>query len=64
MGNGDGTNLGKAFKPLLEQHPAHSGVHLLSNGRDAFVGRAVSARLADSFNLDEVLRKMQESGTK
>ena len=47
IGDGDSTGLGKAFKPQLEQHPTLSGVHLLGNGLDAFVGRAVSARLAE-----------------
>jgi len=32
---------------LLERHPTLSGVHLLAHGRDAFAGRAVSARLAE-----------------
>ena len=47
IGDGDGTSLGKAFKPQLGQHPTQSGVRLLGNGLDAFVGRAVSARLAE-----------------
>ncbi len=47
IGDGAGTGLGKAFKSQLERHPAESGIHLLSNGLDAFVGRAVSARLAE-----------------
>lgn len=41
------TTLGKVFKPLLTQHPGLAGVHLLGNGRDAFVGRAVLSRLAE-----------------
>ena len=45
--DGDNTSLGKAFKPRLVQHPTQSGVHLLGNGLDAFVGRAVSASLAE-----------------
>jgi len=40
IGGGDETGLGKAFSPLLEQHPDQSGVVLLGNGRDAFVARA------------------------
>ncbi len=47
VSDGDRTGLGRAFQPLLEQHPAQSGVRLLGNGLDAFVGRAVSARLAE-----------------
>ena len=47
IGGGGGTSLGKAFRPLLEEHPGQSGVHLLGNGLDAFVGRAVLARLAE-----------------
>jgi putative cardiolipin synthase len=45
--DGDSTSLGKAFKPQLEEHPTLSGVRLLGNGLDAFVGRAVSAHLAE-----------------
>ena len=47
IGDGDSTSLGKAFRPELEQHPTLSGVHLLGNGLDAFVARAVSARSAE-----------------
>jgi putative cardiolipin synthase len=47
IGDGASTSLGKAFKAQLEQHPTQSGVHLLGDGVDAFVGRAVSARLAE-----------------
>ena len=47
IGDGAGTSLGKALKSRLERHPSQSGIHLLSNGLDAFVGRAVSARLAE-----------------
>jgi putative cardiolipin synthase len=47
IGDGDSTSLGKAFKPQLEQHPGQSGVYLLGKGLDAFVGRAVLARLAE-----------------
>ena len=47
IGDGASTSLGKAFRAQLEQHPTQSGVHLLGNGLDAFVGRAVSARLAE-----------------
>jgi len=41
------TPLGKVFKPLLEQHPGLTGVHLLSNGRDAFVARVALAEKAE-----------------
>ncbi|MGB5280701.1 MAG: phospholipase D family protein [Arenicellales bacterium] len=47
INDGDSTSLGKAFTPLVEQHPEQSGVFLLGNGLDAFVGRAVLARLAE-----------------
>ena len=47
IGDGDSTSFGKAFKPQLEQHPTLSGVRLLDNGLDAFVGRVVSAHLAE-----------------
>jgi len=45
--DGDNTGLGKAFQPLLEQNPGKTGVHLLGNGVDAFVARAVLAGLAE-----------------
>ena len=47
ISDGQETSLGREFKPQLEQHPGKSGVILLGNGRDAFVGRAVLARLAE-----------------
>ena len=43
----ESTSLGKAFNATLQEYPGLSGVHLLGNGRDAFVGRAVLARLAE-----------------
>jgi putative cardiolipin synthase len=45
--DGETTGLGKAFKPVLEQHQGLTGVRLLNHGLDAFVGRAVLARLAE-----------------
>ena len=45
--DGAETSLGTAFKPLLEQHPGLTGVHLLSNGRDAFVARVALAEKAE-----------------
>ena len=47
INDGDSTNLGMAFTAQVEQHPEQSGVFLLGNGLDAFVGRAVLARLAE-----------------
>jgi putative cardiolipin synthase len=47
ISDGENTSLGKEFKPQIEQHPGQSGVILLANGLDAFVGRAVLARLAE-----------------
>jgi putative cardiolipin synthase len=44
--DGENTSLGCTFKAQLEQHRPQSGVHLLGNGLDAFVGRAMSAALA------------------
>lgn len=41
------TQLGQAFSSRLEQHPGMSGVLLLSNGLDAFVGRGVLAAVAE-----------------
>ncbi len=62
--DGDNTNLAKAIKAEIEQHPGESGVILLGNGLDAFVGRAVLARRAERsidvqyymFNQDTVGR--------
>ena len=47
IGDEVSTTLGKAFKAQLDQHPGQSGVHLLGKGLDAFVARAVSARMAE-----------------
>ena len=47
LDDGNNTGLGVMLKPQLEQHPAQSGVRLLGNGLDAFVGRAVLARLSE-----------------
>ncbi|GMR06623.1 MAG: phospholipase D family protein [Gammaproteobacteria bacterium] len=47
ISDGESTSLGQAFKPQIEQHPGQSGVLLLGNGLDAFVGRAVLASLAE-----------------
>ena len=47
ISDGDSTSLGKAFKAELEEHPGQSGVFLLGNGVDAFVARAVLARLSE-----------------
>ncbi len=47
ISDGESTRLGKGFKTLLEDHPEQSGVFLLDNGVDAFVGRAVLATLAE-----------------
>lgn len=45
--DGETTSLGKAFRPSLQKYPGLTGVHLLGKGLDAFVGRAVLARLAE-----------------
>ena len=45
--NGETTSLGQAFKPQLQEYPGLSGMRLLGNGLDAFVERAVLARLAE-----------------
>ncbi len=47
ISDGESTSLGRAFKPQIEQHPGQSGVFLLGNGLDAFVGRVVLANLAE-----------------
>ena len=47
IGDGDPTGLAKTLEPLMAPHPSQSGVHLLGNGLDAFVGRAVLARQAE-----------------
>jgi putative cardiolipin synthase len=41
------TTLWKAFSAQLEGREGQSGVYLLDSGRDAFVGRAVLARMAE-----------------
>ena len=41
------TKLGQAYTAILNEYPGLSGVYLLSKGLDAFVGRAVLARLAE-----------------
>jgi putative cardiolipin synthase len=48
-GTSDGvdTNLGKTFKPVLEKNTGKTGVRLLSNGLDAFVGRVAMAMKAE-----------------
>ncbi len=45
--DGDTTSLGKGFNQVLEQHQGMSGVFMLRDGLDAYVGRAVLARLAE-----------------
>jgi putative cardiolipin synthase len=45
--DGDSTRLGMDFNRILEPHPGMSGVYLLRDGLDAYVGRAVLARLAE-----------------
>lgn len=47
VADGENSSLGQAFKLDIAQHPGESGIHLLANGLDAFVGRAVLARLAE-----------------
>lgn len=47
ISDGENTRLGLAFNTQVEQHPGESGVILLGNGLDAFVGRAVLARMAE-----------------
>jgi hypothetical protein len=46
ISDGYSTRIGRAYAPSLEAHPDQSVVHLLADGRDAFVGRAISARQA------------------
>ncbi len=45
--DGETTRLGKGFNADLQKHPGLTGVYLLGNGLDAFVGRAILARLAE-----------------
>jgi cardiolipin synthase C len=42
-----GTRLGRAIASLVAANPAKTGIHALSNSRDAFAARAVLARAAD-----------------
>ena len=45
--DGVSTSLGKAFVSPLREHSGESAIRLLGKGLDAFVGRAVLARLAE-----------------
>lgn len=45
--DGEATSLGKVFLPHIEAHPGESGILLLGDGLDAYVGRAVLAKLAE-----------------
>jgi cardiolipin synthase C len=45
--DGENTRLGRTFKTQLELHSTKSGIRLLGNGLDAFVGRAVSGAQAE-----------------
>ncbi len=47
INDGHETVLGRSFAGKLADHPEQSGVFLLGNGLDAFVGRAVLANLAE-----------------
>ena len=47
ISTGENSRLGQIFKPQIVSYPVQSGVILLGNGLDAFVGRAVLARLAE-----------------
>jgi len=42
-----GTRLGQAIAPLAADHPGLSGIHALSDGRDAFAARVLLARGAE-----------------
>ena len=44
---GEDTHLGRSFSDLVQAHPGQSGVILLKDGLDAFVGRALLATLAE-----------------
>jgi len=41
------TRLGQAIAPLAAEHPGRSGIHALSDGRDAFAARVLLARGAE-----------------
>lgn len=47
LAGGENTRLGRAVAPLLQEQAGNSGVILLGDGVDAFVGRAVLATLAE-----------------
>jgi putative cardiolipin synthase len=47
ISDGGNTRLAKDFSPLQEQNSGQTGVILLKSGLDAYVGRAVLARLAE-----------------
>ncbi len=47
ISDGENTRLGRSFSALSKAHSGQTGVILLRDGRDAFVGRAVLAGLAE-----------------
>lgn len=47
IADGSHTKLGQANAVQLQAHPGQAGVHLLPDGRDAFVARAILARQAE-----------------
>lgn len=47
ISDGENTSLAKGLDPLVKQNSDQTGVILLGNGLDAYVGRAVLARLAE-----------------
>jgi len=47
ISDGQDTALGRTFAEKLIDHQGQSGIFLLNNGLDAFVGRAILARIAE-----------------
>ena len=47
IADGTDTTLGREFAAQTSAHPGKTGVHLLGQGRDAFVARAVLSELAE-----------------
>ncbi len=62
--NGFDTSLGRQILPALTENPGKTGVHLLANGRDAFVGRLALVKKAEkSIDLQYYMYHQDTVGT-
>ncbi|MEA3419570.1 MAG: hypothetical protein U9Q90_09250 [Campylobacterota bacterium] len=61
--DGFDTSLGRKVLPVLEANPGKTGVHLLADGRNAFVGRVVLINKAEkSIDLQYYQQKSSIGG--